>query len=234
MGYLALMISIHALLPGLDGELQVASGSFDRVVLPRFTPVGWIWPRIPYNGTVPDCRRRTSLDRLPGTIMWETTMPNIGTVLKQEILRLARKEVRATVNPLKKRVADLTRSNASLKKKVPQLEKIVVRLQSEAEARMLQSVQAGEKKLRGSRLGPRSIQAQRKRLKLTRAEFGRLAEVSANTIYLWETGQITPREKSRSVLVGFRKLGMKEARRLLQTADKSRVPKETRKRRKRK
>ena len=65
-------------------------------------------------------------------------MPNIGAVLRDEIQRLARKEIRAAVGPLKKRVVELTRTNAALKKKVPQLERTVARLEKEAKARQLE------------------------------------------------------------------------------------------------
>ncbi len=145
-------------------------------------------------------------------------MPNIAAVLREEIVRLARKELRATVGPLKKRVAELTRSNAALKKAIPALEREVARLSKEAEARQIQSIRAGAKELKGVRIGPRSIGAQRKRIKLTREEFAKLAGVSANTIYLWETGGVSPREKSRGVLVGLRKLRAREAKKLLAAA----------------
>ena len=142
-------------------------------------------------------------------------MPNIGAVLKEEIQRLARKEVRAAVNPLKKRVAELARTNATLKRTVPQLEKTVARLEVEARARLLEGVQKGAKDTKGTRLGPRSIAAQRKRLKLSRKDFGKLVGVTSNSIYLWETGDVSPREKSRAVLVGLREIGVREARRLI-------------------
>ncbi|MCZ6688314.1 MAG: hypothetical protein O7H41_01800, partial [Planctomycetota bacterium] len=80
-------------------------------------------------------------------------MPNIAAVLREEIVRLARKEVRATVGPLKKRVAELTRSNAALKKTVPALEREVARLSKEAEARQIQVIRAGAKELEGVRIG---------------------------------------------------------------------------------
>ncbi len=78
-------------------------------------------------------------------------------------------------------------------------------------------VWAGASKMKGTRLGPRSIAAHRKRLKLSRKDFGTLAGVSANTIYLWETGEVSPKEKSRAVLVGLREIGAREAKRLLAT-----------------
>ncbi|MCZ6687991.1 MAG: helix-turn-helix domain-containing protein [Planctomycetota bacterium] len=155
-------------------------------------------------------------------------MPNIAAVLREEIVRLARKELRASVGPLRKRVAELTRSNAALKKKVPALEREVARLSKEAEARQIISIRAGAKETKGTRIGPRSIGAQRKRLKLTREDFGKLAGVSANTIYLWETGGVSPREKSRGVLVGLRKLRAREAMKLLEAAGSGEKPPKTR------
>ncbi len=73
-------------------------------------------------------------------------MPNIGAVLKEEIQRLARKEIRAAVTPLKTRVAELTRTNAALKKKVPALEKTVARLEEEAKQSQLRAVQPGRRR----------------------------------------------------------------------------------------
>ena len=146
-------------------------------------------------------------------------MPNVGQILKEEIRRLAKKEVRAVAGPLKKRVAELERSNAAWKKKVPALDKAVARLNAEAEVRQLRSIRAGEKEVKGARIGPRSIAAQRRRLKLSRKDFGTLAGVSANTIYLWETGEVSPRDKSRKSIVGLRKLGTREAHRLLEAAE---------------
>ena len=111
-------------------------------------------------------------------------MPNIGAVLRDEIRRLARREIRATVSPLKKKVAELNRSNAAYKRQIPQLLKTVARLESEAKSRQLKGVRTGAQELEGVRIGPRSIASQRKRLGLSRKDFGLLAGVSSNTIYL--------------------------------------------------
>ena len=145
-------------------------------------------------------------------------MPNLAVVLKDEIRRLAKKEVRAVAGPLRKRIAELERSGATYKRQLPGLLKTVARLEGEAKQRQLLGVRRGAEAPKGSRLGPRSIAAQRKRLKLTRKDFGLLAGVSANTIYLWENAEVAPKEKSRAVLVGLRKLGVKEVRQLIQAA----------------
>ena len=152
-------------------------------------------------------------------------MANIGAILKEEIRRLARREIRAAVKPLKTRLAELTRTNAALKRKIPALEKTVARLEDEARQRQLQAVQTRAKVTpqKGTRLGPRSIASQRKRLKLARKDFGKLIGVSANTVYLWERGDVSPREKSRAAIVGLREMGVRDARRLLDAPAASRT-----------
>ena len=92
----------------------------------------------------------------------------------------------------------------------------MARLEAEAKARQLAGVQKGAKNTRGTRLGPRSIAAQRKRLKLSRKDFGQLVGVTSNSIYLWETGEVSPKENSRAAIIGLRGMGVREARRLVE------------------
>ena len=145
-------------------------------------------------------------------------MSNLGTVLKEEIKRLARKEIRSAVGPVQKRLAEARRTVADLKRRLGAMEDVVERLKREADARRLEAARTGAGEDKSARIGARSIRSQRKRLKLTREEFGRILGVSANTVYLWETGKVTPRGKSRAALVGVRDVGAREARRLLEVA----------------
>lgn len=146
-------------------------------------------------------------------------MPNIATVLKDEIRRLSRREIRATVGPLRKRLSEVRQLAAELKKKVASLEEASQRLLGEADARALQVARTVRGDAKVSRIGPRSIRSQRKRFGLTRDEFGLLVGVSANSVYLWESGKAAPRGKSRSALIGLRKIGAREAKRLVTAAD---------------
>ena len=145
-------------------------------------------------------------------------MPNFGTVIKEEVRRLARKEIRAAVGPVQKRLAETRRTAADLKRRVASLEGVVKQLKEEADARRLQAARAGAEEPQAARVGARSIRSQRKRLKLTREEFASLLGVSANTVYLWETDKVAPRGKSRSALVGIREVGAREARQLVEAA----------------
>src|SRR5258706_184260 len=55
-------------------------------------------------------------------------MPNIGTVLKEEIVRLSRKEVRSQIDPTKKTTTQLRHDVAALKRQVAQLERQIAML----------------------------------------------------------------------------------------------------------
>src|SRR5512137_1586233 len=59
-------------------------------------------------------------------------MPNIGTVLKQEISRLSRKESRSQIDPTKKTTAQHRLDIATLKRQVAQLERQVTLLSHQA------------------------------------------------------------------------------------------------------
>ena len=59
-------------------------------------------------------------------------MPNIATILKAEITRLARKEVRGATEPLKKAVAAYRTEIAALKKRADSLERELTRLRRDA------------------------------------------------------------------------------------------------------
>jgi hypothetical protein len=50
-------------------------------------------------------------------------MPNIGTVLREEITRLSRRESRSQVDPTKRAAAQHRRDIAALKRQMAQLER---------------------------------------------------------------------------------------------------------------
>ena len=61
----------------------------------------------------------------------------------------------------------------------------------------------------GSHAGP--LKAQRRRLKLSAADFGKLLGVSGLTIYNWEQGTTRPRKHHLAALVAVREMGRREA-----------------------
>ena len=137
-------------------------------------------------------------------------MPDLVNVLKEEIRRLARKEIREQVGTTKQAVAHYRREIAQLKRVVTSLEKKVSFLEARERDRLAQRADVTEPP-EGTRFSPRSVQAQRKRLGATREDFALLVGVSPQTIYNWETGKVRPQAPQMASLVAVRQLGKREA-----------------------
>jgi len=140
-------------------------------------------------------------------------MPNIATVLKTEIARLARKEVRTEVESLRKASAAYRREIADLKRKVAQLER---GLKVASRARPAPSVEPEE--TGRTRISAAGIRTLRSKLGLSAADFGKLAGVSGQSIYHWEQEKSVPRKSQLPKLIALRGLGKKEARARLDQA----------------
>lgn len=138
-------------------------------------------------------------------------MPNLGTVLKAEISRLARKEVRAEVEALRRASGTYRREIAGLKRQVAQLQRV---LKQNAKAKPSSAEVADTGRLRFSAKG---LKSQRAKLGLSAADFGRLVGVSALSIYNWELGKAVPRKAQLPKLASVRGLGKKEARARLES-----------------
>ena len=138
-------------------------------------------------------------------------MPNLASALKQEITRLARKEVRAHIRTLRKAATQHRSEIAALKRETAQLKSALARLGKGRAAP--QGADSGD----GARLrfSTRSVVAQRKRLGLSAADFGKLIGVSGATIYGWESGKTRPRKSQLAKMGAVRGLGKREAKKRL-------------------
>jgi len=136
-------------------------------------------------------------------------MPNIASLLKQEISRVARKEVRGETQALKKSSTQYRSDIAALKRRIATLEGLVKRLSKTSARTALPSTKAEpEGTLRFSAKG---FAAQRARLGLSAAEAGLLLGVSSQSVYHWEAGKSRPRASQLPAIAGLRKLGKREA-----------------------
>ena len=136
-------------------------------------------------------------------------MPNLATVLKQEIARLARRAMRSEIEGIRKANTQHRRDIAELKRQVAQLarQNAALAKRGTAAARPTEA-DAGKPRLRFVAKGLRS---QRTRLGLSADAFAKLAGVSAQTIYNWERGQAYPRSEQLARLVALRGIGKREA-----------------------
>ena len=140
-------------------------------------------------------------------------MPNFAAVLKDEILRLARKEIRQQVGPLKKTVAEQRRGIAELKRQVTALVRNQTFLEKQEARRLAKAPRASAAD--GVRFSPKWVKADRKRLGLSAKDYGVLVGVSGLTIYNWEAGKSKPRAKALAGWAAVRGIGKREALRRL-------------------
>ena len=157
-------------------------------------------------------------------------MGKVEEIIKSEIVRLARKEVRKVSRPL-------GRDLRSLKSVVSQLRRTVLGLQriTTSQKKELQKgkavLEAPPEEVKESRFSPRLIRSLRKHLGITQKELAILTGVSVGAAHLWEIGQFKPSMKKKAVMVALRKLGRREVRKLLEEKESQMVEKKASSRR---
>lgn len=135
-------------------------------------------------------------------------MPNIASVLKQEIARVARKEIRAETQGMHKSVVVYRREIAEMKRRMGAVER-----QLKAIARQGKRTTGVEQDEAGPHLRFRSdgLKKHRERLGLSAQQAGKIMGVSALSVYKWESGKTRPRPKQLEAIAQLRKLGKREA-----------------------
>jgi predicted transcriptional regulator len=147
-------------------------------------------------------------------------MPNIASILKEEISRVARKEVRAETQSLKKATSAHRSEIAALKRRVMTLEQALKRLAKPA-AKNAAPATDGEA-APSLRFSGKGLASQRQRLGLSADECGLLVGASGKSIYRWEAEVARPRAKHVAAIAGLRTLGKKEATKRLAALRESR------------
>src|SRR5437764_9649848 len=135
-------------------------------------------------------------------------MPNIGALLKQEIVRLARKESRAEGQANKKASAQHRRHIAALRRQVATLERQVALLRRSTLDRQQTAATASPQKLRFVAKG---LKSHRSRLGLSAADYGKLVGVSAQSVYNWEQGNASPRPEQLKRIAALRAISKRDA-----------------------
>lgn len=137
-------------------------------------------------------------------------MPNIAVVLKAEIARLTRKELRGESGGLKKASSQHRRDIAALKRQVTKLERQVALLEKQVLKKAPQSSQGDA--TTGVRFTAKGLQSQLKRLGLTATDFAKLVGVTPQSIYNWSRGNSRPRKEQIAAIAALRGIGKKEAK----------------------
>ena len=143
-------------------------------------------------------------------------MPNIGAMLKQEIARLSRREVRSVTETTRKAAAQHRRHIATLRRQVAKLERLVAVLQRQRLG--TSSAASATRPGRKMRFVAKGLKSQRARLGLSAADYGKLVGVTAQSVYNWERGVATPRGDQLARIAGLRAIGKREATARLEQA----------------
>ncbi len=144
-------------------------------------------------------------------------MANIATVLKDEITRLARKEIRSEIEGIKKASTQHRSEIAALKRRIATLEQQVSRLDKSAtkNAAVKANPEANPEVGTKVRFIAKGFITLRKRLGLTAEIIGSLLGVSAQTIYNWEAGNSRPREQQLVRIAVLRGMGKRDVETIL-------------------
>lgn len=140
-------------------------------------------------------------------------MANLASMLKNEIARVARREVRAELQQLKKASATYRGEIARLKRRIGALEQQVKRLGAGTARASATADEEPDQKLRFSAKG---LASQRRRLGLSAEAFGALIGASGQSVYKWESGKARPRARHLPQIAALRTMGKREAAARLQ------------------
>ena len=142
-------------------------------------------------------------------------MGKLEDVMRSEISRLARKEIRAKCVPLAREVRALRRTVRGLSKTVAALAKSGGPA-AVAQAAKTAKLEAEPGEVKKARFSAGLCRKLRKRLGLTQGQLGALIDVSSTTVAFWEQGRNRPTEASLSAMVALRKLGRRDVKRLIE------------------
>ena len=135
-------------------------------------------------------------------------MPNIATVLKSEIARVARKEVRSEIDSLRKASTIYRSEIAALKRRTQALE-LELRRVGKALPKPVPKPEADQ--VNGKmRFSAKGLVTLRQRLGLSAHDLGLLVGASGQSVYNWEAGEVRPRDKHLPAIAALRNLGKKE------------------------
>ena len=142
-------------------------------------------------------------------------MAKLEQTIKSEIVRLSKKEVRKISVPLSKEVRLLESTVSQIRRAVLTLERSTALLKKESQPEEMK-LEATPDEVKQSRFSPRLIRSLRQHLKISQRELAVLTGVTVGAAHLWEKGKFRPSDKTKALLVGLRKLGRREVRKLLE------------------
>jgi DNA-binding transcriptional regulator YiaG len=141
-------------------------------------------------------------------------MPNLSQVIKAEISRISRKEIKSAIGQLRNSTIALKKTSAQLKKRIGALEAQTKRIASlrNALAAQEQSNATTEPDAK-VRITSKTIRKLRGKLGLSQDGFAKLLGVSSQAVYIMEhkQGRLNLRTATLTKLLSVRGIGKREA-----------------------
>ena len=147
-------------------------------------------------------------------------MPNINSVVNDQIRRLARREINVGTKVVRRATVQYRHAIAALKKQVADLTKRLALVERHAPQEMTAPPEVLEK----ARFRAMGVKAHRAKLGLSAKDYGKLVGVSSLTVYHWESGKAKPRSQATTARwLAVRGLGKREAMERLGLAEPKRA-----------
>lgn len=138
-------------------------------------------------------------------------MSNFNTVFKDEVARLARKEIKAQLEPLATTNRNLKKEISTLRQRITTLEKIAER--SKKPSKRPSAPDEDQAPIRYSHKG---LVAMRQKFGISQTEMGMLLGVSYQTVHHWESKHSIPRKSQLHKIAELRGKGKKEIKKTLE------------------
>jgi DNA-binding transcriptional regulator YiaG len=140
-------------------------------------------------------------------------MAKLESIIKSEIQRLAKHEVRAVFRPLRKEVWGIRLKLGDLLKAFVPLNRWAKEL-SESRSKETK-LAASPDEVKASRFTPERIRHLRMKLGISQRELGVLIGASIGAVLSWEKGKFKPQGEKKAALVALRKVRKREVRKML-------------------
>ena len=140
-------------------------------------------------------------------------MAKLESIIKSEIQRLAKHEVRSVYRPLRKEVWGMKLKLSNLIKNFTVLDRLAKGLAKTKSTEL--KLEATPEEVKASRLTPERIRGLRKKLGISMRELGVLVGATIGAVASWERGKFKPQGDKKAALVALRKVRKRDVRKIL-------------------
>ena len=140
-------------------------------------------------------------------------MAKLESIIKSEIQRLAKREVRSVFLPLRRDVWGMKLKLSKLIKSFTVLDRLAKEISKVKSAEP--KLAASPEEVKASRITPERIRSLRKKLGISQRELGVLVGATIGAVLSWEKGKFKPKGEKKAALVALRKLRKRDVKKML-------------------